>query len=402
MRTARWISIVLLLLGLAPASAPAELGECEPSPSDVIFPRQSIPLYFSHEQHLAQKLPCDMCHEAAPDSTSASESLIPTEETCTTCHEIDRAQPDKQVAAGQPDAKCSSCHPGWNGQGEPARVVIPRPNLKFNHKVHVDRKIRCIDCHGDLLARKVGLATRAELPRMTLCFDCHEKSKSRSATKCTTCHLGEAGGRMKTDLPEGKLVPSGVLRGDAHDLRFRTEHARIAKTDEAYCGSCHEKEFCVDCHDGVVKPLDFHGNDYVTLHPIDARRNNPDCSACHRAQTFCTGCHGRVGVGDDPKTSQFERPSVIGGARNLFHPRTPRGDGTDSWTADHHATQGRRNIKACASCHREEFCMSCHAGAGAIDPHGPSFASSSRCEALRSRSERMCMRCHVMEVPPCE
>ena len=51
------------------------------------------------------------------------------------------------------------------------------------------------------------------------------------------------------------------------------------------------REFCVDCHDGVSKPLDFHGNDYMSLHTVDARRQSLDCGACHRLQTFCTGCH---------------------------------------------------------------------------------------------------------------
>jgi hypothetical protein len=61
--------------------------------------------------------------------------------------------------------------------------------------------------------------------------------------------------------------------------------------------------------------------------------------------------------------------------------------------ANHHAYEAQRNIRACASCHREDFCMSCHAGA--ISPHPIGFAASKRCEALSQKAGRMCLRCHI-------
>ncbi|MBI4509285.1 MAG: cytochrome C [Deltaproteobacteria bacterium] len=395
--------LVALLIGSGAFGARCQpaLGR-DPSPSKVIFPVQSIPLSFSHADHLGQdKMDCAFCHEDAPGSTRASDKLIPKEETCEVCHEIERDKPGKEVAPGKPDAKCSSCHPGWDGVGMPPRVTIPVPNLKFNHKLHADRKIRCQECHGDLLAKGVGLATRENLPRMSLCLKCHD---SRTApSQCTTCHVTDVAGQIRTSFPEGTLVPSGVLMGDAHDAVWRTEHARVAVGKSRYCESCHRAEFCVGCHDGVVKPLDFHGNDYVTLHPVDARRNQPDCSSCHRLQTFCTGCHNRSGVGTDPRTSDFQRPSKEGlAAPNRFHP-----DGW--WTtfernarkSSHHSFQAQRNIRSCASCHREAFCMECHSPAAFnVNPHPSGWtvrgtAANARCRALAARSGRMCLRCHV-------
>jgi hypothetical protein len=404
---------LLLLAGTAAAvlgsRAVAELGG-EPPPSPVIYPRQTLPLSFSHVQHLTlEKLDCAFCHEQAPGSTSSADHLIPAEEPCTICHEIERDQPDKAVAAGQPDARCESCHPGWRGPGpggaRPPRVVVPPPNLKFNHKVHVDRRIRCQTCHGDLVKAQVGLATRNDLPRMATCLGCHNGVKAPH--RCTTCHLSDPGGRVKVDFDEGLLVPSGSLRGDAHDLRFRTDHQRVGKTDAAYCASCHQTSFCTGCHDGVQKPLDFHGNDYGSTHPIDARRNQPDCSACHRRQTFCTGCHARAGVTTDDRTGEFTRvPNAIDPANptgNLFHPRgwftAPRGGVREP---DHHSFQAQRNLRACASCHREELCIRCHGGAGAADgqidavnPHPLGWKRSARCRALAARAGRMCLRCHL-------
>ena len=60
------------------------------------------------------------------------------------------------------------------------RVVIPDPNLKFNHKQHLDKQIPCSSCHGDL--SKVDLATRAQLPTMAQCLGCHD-NRMPSSTK---------------------------------------------------------------------------------------------------------------------------------------------------------------------------------------------------------------------------
>jgi len=39
----------------------------------------------------------------------------------------------------------------------------------------------------------------------------------------------------------------------------------------------------------VVKPMDFHPGNYLLVHAGEARRGRPDCSACHRYESFCVG-----------------------------------------------------------------------------------------------------------------
>ncbi len=185
MRTWLFTLAVAAILFLA-TRAPAQL-DGRAMPSKVIFPVQALPISFSHQRHLALKLNCAYCHEDAPESTRAADNLIPREEACATCHAIERDKPMKEVATGEPPAKCSACHPNWNGEGPLARVEIPAPSIKFNHKLHVDNKIRCQTCHGDLAADKIDLATRAQRPRMPHCLECHDGKTAPSA--CTTCHI---------------------------------------------------------------------------------------------------------------------------------------------------------------------------------------------------------------------
>jgi Cytochrome c7 and related cytochrome c len=364
-------------------------------PSEVIFPAQRIPLRFSHRQHLAKHIDCDFCHDRASTSHSAADNLIPGEDVCATCHVIVRKESDRRPKTATP---CASCHP----EGTDARVAMPPPHLRFDHAAHVGRGVACTRCHADVA--RTDLATRAQLPRMELCLGCHDSGRGRlhAASRCATCHLAREGGVLETRFDSGVLVPSGVLRGDAHGLDFRQNHAAVARADERYCENCHRQDFCRSCHDGVVKPFDFHGGDYVSRHGVDARRNVPDCSACHRAQSFCLACHERLGVvdartrGDTPLTPFSGR---------TFHPAgwsAPQAAGVPV----HHAWQAQKNLKQCVACHRQETCLDCHATAAGnvfgqqnVNPHPIGWRGSSRCTALAERNARVCLRCHAAGDP---
>jgi len=386
-------SVPQLFPVVLPAPVVEAQGRARPPVSPVIYPDQQIPLRFSHVKHLSLPDPpgCADCHARAQQSMSSLDNLIPTEQACRACHAIDRTQPEKAVPAGAPPARCDACHVGYQAGAQlVARVVIPVPNLKFPHRVHTEKGMACAGCHGDLRAAGVGLATAAQLPKEATCLTCHDGRRAASA--CTTCHLADAGGYVRTAYPSGKLVPSGAQRGAAHDPSFRTAHAAAAENDPDYCGSCHSKAFCTDCHSGSLAPMDFHGGNYVAMHALDARRNVPDCSSCHRLQTFCTGCHARAGVTADGRGSEFDAADPA----RRFHPAGWAEQG--AMGPGHHGFEARRNIKSCVSCHREQFCVDCHTaepGSMGLSPHPPGWAASRRCRALLSRNPRVCLRCHL-------
>jgi hypothetical protein len=406
-----WFVPAMLAAAALPAVAPALRAAPAPTApavaaqpvSPIVYPAQSLPLRFSHARHLAiPGVECARCHPGALSSRSSLDSLVPGEDRCLACHPIDRSRPAGAPGQGGPPAACVACHPGAARGAPVARVAIPTARIKFDHAAHRRAGAGCRDCHGDLAAQRVDLATRAQLPSMALCLRCHDGR--RAPDRCTTCHLTRGGGRIETDFPEGRLSPSGALRGDdAHGPTFRTDHAAAARADESYCASCHRRAECVDCHQGAMKPLDFHGNDYVSIHALDARRGRPDCSACHRLQTFCVGCHSRAGVAADGKGSTFVPPSQ-GPGRRYHPPGWVEYDGGGPVTGDdtrgarHHAFEAQRNIRQCAACHRESFCLTCHSaqpGSARVNPHPSDWRGSRRCEALLRRARRMCLRCHV-------
>jgi hypothetical protein len=380
-------------------------------------------LRFDHARHLKLHVTCDVCHATAPTSTSAADNLIPAEAACRGCHEIDRTQPTKVPPDGGPATRCDACHvaadgggwmpPGRGKPSDPPRVLLARPNIKFNHRMHASRGIGCELCHANVATE--GFATRADLPLMGLCLGCHDGKQATS--RCGACHLTEPDGRLKTALASpasaalgpagaGKLVPSGVMRGfDAHGPAFARDHAQAGR-DESYCLSCHKRSECIDCHGGTVRPFDIHPSDYVSLHGNDGRRNTPDCSSCHRTQTFCIGCHQRSGVAADPSGGvpgqKANNPFGTGTQLKSFHP--------PGWFREEapgppsgHAQNARRNIRSCVSCHREESCLNCHSAdptrGMTVSPHGPGFSGTSRCKALSSKNRRACLKCHALGAP---
>jgi hypothetical protein len=349
-------------------------------PSPVIYPPQREPLVFSHARHAARGMACTDCHPGALTSVSSADLLTPPEATCARCHPIDRTQPTRTVA-GQPPAACVACHPGYRPDAPVDRLSIPAPSLVFSHAAHATAP--CATCHPSVATS--DLATRAALPLMSTCFTCHDGTAAPRT--CTTCHLADGGGLVQTALVDGVLAPRTDQLGDAHDAGWLRRHAVPARAPEATCRSCHAESDCTDCHAGTTKPFAFHAGDYALTHAIEARRGVPDCTVCHRQATFCVGCHERTGVG---VRGESEFSSTAPDRR--FHPGAFGGPA--------HAREAKRNLDACASCHRDDFCATCHTaepGTPQISPHPPGWRGSTTCRAMDKRNRRLCLRCHVTQ-----
>jgi hypothetical protein len=361
-------------------------------PSDEIFPPQTIPLRFDHKKHVrGLKLTCKVCHEAAYASDDAKDRLLPRpSETCDNCHDVDHADPAGPRAGREPRGQCAFCHTGVAPGGRMAPLVMPRANLRFSHKKHLDRNIRCGQCHGQVA--ELGLATREQLPRMAGCFTCHAMTgpgRGEARGDCTTCHLTQPDGRLATTFAGGSLVPPRWMRGAAHDADWIERHRTVAADDSAFCGRCHTSNECTDCHDGRVRPRKVHPNDWLSMHPEASRQDNPRCTSCHAEQTFCADCHRRTGVARDA-------PSGDRQSGRRFHPppeqwtNAPRGP-------NHHAWEAMRNLNACVSCHTERDCATCHAtkglsGGAGVDPHPAGFQD--KCGLALRQNPRPCLVCH--------
>ncbi|MGH7272695.1 MAG: cytochrome c3 family protein [Polyangiaceae bacterium] len=391
-----------VLHGLAPlpddrkvptSMLPAGSFDPDPGPSDVIFPPQRITIRFNHTKHLGKDVgaTCKTCHSAAYRSRSASDTLVPKGEVCDACHSTDHSDLNSVKAGDDATGQCAFCHVGYksgDGNTVPA-LAMPRANLLFDHKAHVDRNIGCAQCHGAV--DQLELATRDQLPRMRGCFHCHQGSDSASEgqakSACVTCHLpGNHGTVIKTMFASGTLLPPRWLHNAEHTPDFIERHKSVAADDSQFCANCHKEDFCTDCHDGRVRPRSVHPADYLNMHAIEARMETQKCGSCHREQSFCIDCHMRVGVAESSPASAKE------GAR--FHP--PKSIWSDPpRKAGDHGFEAERNLNQCVSCHTERDCITCHGalGVGAgFDPHRSGFVGG--CATQFRRNPRPCLACH--------
>ena len=194
--------------------------------------------------------------------------------------------------------------------------------------------------------------------------------------------------------------PDYFLRGESrrhfiqHDADFINRHKLVAAADSQFCANCHKEDFCVACHDGRVRPRSIHPNDYLGMHATEARLAMQRCTSCHREQSFCLGCHQRVGV-------SMSGPRDVREA-GRFHP--PKSEWSDApRRPGHHGFEAMRNLNACVSCHIERDCVVCHGGqgiGGGFNPHQGNFRSS--CGTQFRRNPRPCYVCHEPGAPSLE
>jgi hypothetical protein len=235
---------------------------------------------------------------------------------------------------------------------------------------------------------QVGLATTKQLPKMETCLGCHDGKKATA--ECSACHLTAPSGKLQLSFVSGLLRPiQGNPLGLDHGPRYEFTHGNRASLDSETCFQCHQHNECQQCHDSLQKPLAVHPNDYITLHPVQARMDSARCESCHRYQSFCAACHERTGVSMDSDSSLLSRNVKI-------HPDYTQW--VEVLGPQHHAIVASRDIKQCMACHRENSCMACHATSQVMpqsrgtNPHPQGFALS--CRSLASKNDRACLKCH--------
>ncbi len=359
------------------AQGQARLPETRPSP--IVFPPRAPGARAAHAIPAHARLRCERCHEGASRSDRAADVLTPRESSCLPCHAGAIARSGD--ASGDDAERCRLCHVDAAAGVRAAPATREAPRVHFSHAVHARAGARCLSCHSDI---DTTADAPPHMPTMRSCFDCHGGPSPSAPSTCTTCHVALPDGRMRSRFEEGWLDPPSWLHDMRHDADFIVRHRWIGADRAELCATCHTESDCSDCHDGRVRPARrVHPNDYLTIHPQMARRDEPRCTSCHSTQTFCAECHARLGI------STTSAPDVRASRR--YHPPP------EVWTRGPalHGREARRSMTTCTSCHSERDCVTCHGvlgiGAG-LSPHPPGFERS--CRPLLESNNRACRTCH--------
>lgn len=339
---------------------------------------------FSHKLHIEDiEVDCEGCHPSASESTMADDKNMPSHEECFICHDDDTAS-----------QKCGTCHAD---PSDPQSLPTVTRDYFFNHSFHIEQKdMECTDCHKGL--EEVELATEENLPSMEQCLECH--NDITAPKQCRGCHTAEA-----------------VLIPDTHTSDWTITHKHTARYTKAQCSSCHEDNYCEDCHSGTrlletgssdkdyINPNSpssegeknmtvtrIHDINYRYSHGIDASSKKSNCILCHQETQFCVRCHQ-----EDEKIT-YLKPSWHSGANwGALVEAVGSGGGK-------HAELAKRDIERCASCHdsqgEDPVCLMCHRdfipGRGNdLKTHSPGMFSGMDRGSWHINEGSICYNCHT-------
>lgn len=133
------------------------------------------PVAFSHATHADQLgIDCRYCHSAVERSWYSN---VPATSTCMNCH-TQVLKDDARLALVRESHQTGKPIPWVQIHKVPDYVY-------FNHAVHVNRGISCVECHGQI--NKMVDATHAQPLSMGFCLECHRDpaAKVRPPDKIT-------------------------------------------------------------------------------------------------------------------------------------------------------------------------------------------------------------------------
>ena len=136
------------------------------------MPQQPIP--FDHSLHAGQLgMDCRYCHSFVENS---SHSNLPTAELCWNCHGPGKVKSDSPKLELLRQAMDPNSE---NYTGKPIEwvQVHETPDYAyFNHSVHVNRGVSCVECHGRV--DEMAVVYHAKPLSMGFCLDCHRKPEN--------------------------------------------------------------------------------------------------------------------------------------------------------------------------------------------------------------------------------
>ncbi len=235
----------------------------------------------------------------------------------------------------------------------------------------------------------------------------HKDYGAMKISECNDCHKAQG------------ITPN-------HDATWLRSHRLLAERGASNCNECHAQAFCLDCHtgggiDAQLSTRNYrrdymprsHRSDFLEIHPLRAKTSPQSCNRCHD-ERYCTSCHSRF-QGSDLQFNSHRRQardiplSSVGPNHANFTPADcrnchPNGllPSHNIWASDH-ASEARRNLRSCQTCHAEgDVCMKCHSAKKdvsgnrlglQVNPHPRDWGTIK--ENLKSKSGgRSCVQCH--------
>ena len=255
-------------------------------------------------------------------------------------------------------------------------------------------------------------------PAFSEVFNHAEHNVYVDGAACDTCHLEDDASIVPADKVCPQCHDQDFVDGveypalDLHGPVWGFGHRVAAKSDASDCAACHQQDFCLDCHKAGFADeqgsfsndlANVHRGDFQVSHPIAARTDPQLCSSCHE-NDFCVDCHNAFAPADlalDSHRRGWSDITVSGAAHANFTDSQCSSCHPDSVLPAHqwsisHAREARKNLATCQACHPEgEVCLTCHSARSGlrINPHPEDWGSLGD-NLNRASGGRTCRKCH--------
>ena len=168
------------------------------------------PVAFDHSLHAGQLgIDCRYCHTYVEQS---EHSNIPGANTCMNCHSQIKA--DSPALAPVRDSYESGMPLHW------IKVHRTPDYVYFNHSVHVNRGISCVECHGQV--NEMEVIYQSKSLTMLFCLDCHRNPENYIRPLAEVYNLDWEAGSVLAQKEMGKKF--------VHDWKV---------TPPQSCSGCH-------------------------------------------------------------------------------------------------------------------------------------------------------------------
>jgi hypothetical protein len=195
-----------------------------------------------------------------------------------------------------------------------AAVFLGAQQAPFSHKLHLQLKRQCTDCHASVTASTS--VTDNLLPSAAVCKPCHDSRTIRAPRSTPLTHFSHAQ-HLKVENIAATIaaaIDKKTYLSDPHDIRAHLNstdaclacHRGIDTSERvsdanmpqmADCLVCHNQIdppfSCAQCHDpkwSGLQPANHHDDGFENLHSTKAVVKQ-GCALCHGRTFTCMGCH---------------------------------------------------------------------------------------------------------------
>lgn len=171
-------------------------------------PVQPVP--FDHSLHAGQLgMDCRYCHSSVEKSGTSS---VPAAQTCMNCHSLIKPTSPLLEVVRQSYT---------TGEPVPWVKIHQTPDyVYFNHSVHVNRGVSCVECHGKV--NEMTVVSHDQPHSMSWCLDCHRNPAERIRDPKDVFNLDS-----QTLAAQGKLADAQKF---VHDWKVKPPQS---------CSGCH-------------------------------------------------------------------------------------------------------------------------------------------------------------------